>query len=1104
MSVDAENSDSKTDAALAECLAELQRRRAAGEAITEEQWISRHPELAAALGQAFDDRRELARFLADDRGAESAIVDELPLELDYIGSYRLKKRLGQGGMGVVFHATQQGLGRDVAVKVLPQHPQRGQETIERFCHEAVLASKLSHPHIVTIFEVGRDKDYHFFSMELMTGGSLHQFLGADSPDPNRIAKWLAQAADAVDYAHHQGIVHRDVKPANLLLDASDRVKVADFGLARDVENDTHMTADGDVLGTVSYMSPEQARGIRDDVGVSSDVYSLGATLYALLAGVPPIRGNRQGSTLVSILTEEPVPLRRHLPWLSRDLATICHKCLEKSPTMRYDSAGALADDLRRWMANEPIAARPPNVLRRTARWCRRNPKKSLLAVASLFAVFVVLFMQHHLRQIVAATNLRLEAQSIIAGREGGWSAAAAKRIRESMAQHNDPRAADEIVATLTGVDVEQAAQTTDFGGAGLSFSADGNHLLLAGESLELINPAKTAKIWDWRRNRVIAKSPFGGIGPVRFTDDGHAIQVVVRNDADGIQILDVDQERVRTQIDWQLHNEQAGVGSRAQFPVALSPDGRHLAACIDEDGNATLAVAEASTGRTLVRIPRAAHLLAFSPKGELLGTGDQDGHVSVWTVPEGKLVREFDVGRRVVQSLAFRADYRQRDRPAGAWHVLLAVGDSSGTISVFDLADGSVRARFSGAHLDVLALDFHPEGTLLAAASRGEVRLCDVPTSRMVLRVTCGNYNTGLSFSPDGRSLAASSLDFFGGQHATVWQLSESRGIAALRGLGAPIAKLRFSRTDSPATPRLVGALSQDWQLGIWEVQSGRLRAVIDTPRGMFPDNAALDFSPDGDRVAFCTGRAAAVWDTRTGEKLNSWQLPEGLADLMSFCGDRRLIVCRAERDGDAAPTAGAWPRVLRVRQLLGSEPLRPVYEDAQFSAPIVDGFASDDGNTILLQTGATQQRPAVLRVLESKGGSWTAEVLNKPFASRRLRFDERGRLLAVQSPDDEMIRALTFPELREIGRFSALPSGLDPSRRWWAARSTAPELTLGLYHWGRSAPLVILGPTDQIAITATPFSSDGQFFAYGRTDGLVMVVDLAELLRQFSEQGVD
>ncbi len=1095
-----EDSNPQADAALAESLAEFERRRAAGEAISEDQWIADHPDLADELRAVFDERREVARVLDEADATSSFVGPDIPAELDYIGSYRLKERLGAGGMGVVFRAAQQGLGRDVAVKVLAQLPQRRSQFVDRFRHEARLAAKLSHPHIVTIFEVGEDKGFHFFSMELMSGGSLRQFLGAPAVDPKKIAQWIMQAAYAVDFAHQRNIVHRDVKPANLLLDDWQHVKVADFGLARDVDGEHALTADGDLLGTLSYMSPEQTRGNSHAVGPLSDVYSLGATLYALLAGAPPIRGQDPASTLALIQCDEPLPLRSRLPGLSKDLATICHKCLEKAPHMRYSSAAALGDDLGRWLNNEPIAARPPNAIRRAARWCRRRPKRVALATLIALGLLLNLFFQHRFRQLAYAANLRLAAQTTVLSKEAGWSDAAAALVHEANARHHDPRLADELAPTLAGLDAQTVFHTEEFGAAEVEFSSDGNRLLLAGQSPELAAPGKSARVWDWRRKAEVAASPWGGLGPVRFAADGAAVQLVVRRAGSSIQWIELATGASRAKLDWKLWDEMRPVGSRARDPLCASRDARYLAACIDDDGVAAVAIYDADAGEIVTKIPHSASVLVFAPNSQLLAAGDQNGRVTVWTIPEGRVVGQFDVGRRVVQSLAFAPDYLRSERAAEAPPMLLAIGDSAGYVTIVSLRDESVRTKLSASTLDVLALAFHPEGTILATGSRGEVRLWNVATGGLLLRMAGGNYNTGLAFSADGEYLAASSLDFFRGQRVSVWRLSQSRGIAALYGLGAPIAKVCFSRSDAPDAPRLVGALSQDWQVGVWEVRTGRLRAVVDAPRGMFPDNAALDFSPRGDRLAFCTGRSAVVWNSQTGEELQSWELPDGLADLASFRSERELIVFRAERDdADSNSTGSAWPRTLRIRQLLGADPLMPVYEDRSLAGGIVDAAVADDGRAILLHMAPTASAPASLRVLNDAGDAWASESLALPFEPGPFRWAPHAGVLVIQPVNESAVRVLSYPGLCETGRLAAVPAGIDANRHWRATIASDPEPGMELFRWDSSAPLVRFRAGAAVTVNSTPFSSEGRFLAFGRPDGAVWVVDVPALARRLA-----
>ena len=250
--------------------------------------------------------------------------------------------------------------------------------VRRFYTEAEAAANLDHPGIVPIYEVGQHEGQHYFSMGFVEGQSLAQRL-ADGPLPAReAAELIAGSAEAIEYAHQRGVIHRDLKPANILLDASGNPRVTDFGLAKKVEGDSGLTGSGQIMGTPSYMPPEQAGGKRGEVGPAADVYALGATLYALVTGRPPFQAATAMDTVLQVVSDEPVPPRRLNASIPRDLETICLKCLEKEPARRYASAAALAEDLRRYLAGEPILARRGSAPERAWRWCHRNP-----AVASL-------------------------------------------------------------------------------------------------------------------------------------------------------------------------------------------------------------------------------------------------------------------------------------------------------------------------------------------------------------------------------------------------------------------------------------------------------------------------------------------------------------------------------------------------------------------------------------------------------------------------------------------------------------------------------------------------------------------------------------------------
>jgi len=310
----------------------------------------------------------------------------------YIGDYELFGEIARGGMGVIFRARQRSLNRPVALKMLLAGALMAEGDEQRFRQEAEAAANLDHPNIVPIFEVGRHDGHSYFSMKLVEGGSLARRLPDFSADPRAAARLMVMVARAVYHAHERGVLHRDLKPSNILLSGGPDTPigqlephVTDFGLAKRVEGDPGLTQSGAIMGTPSYMAPEQASGKKGVVTVATDVYGLGAVLYAILAGRPPFQGDSVLETIAQVKDRALDPPSSHGRRVDRDLETICLRCLEKEPGRRYSSAKAVAEDLERWLAGAPILARPAGRAERAWRWCRRNPAVAALsgAVASL-------------------------------------------------------------------------------------------------------------------------------------------------------------------------------------------------------------------------------------------------------------------------------------------------------------------------------------------------------------------------------------------------------------------------------------------------------------------------------------------------------------------------------------------------------------------------------------------------------------------------------------------------------------------------------------------------------------------------------------------------
>ncbi|MBX3399181.1 MAG: serine/threonine protein kinase [Gemmataceae bacterium] len=340
--------------------------------------LARHPDLAARLRSFFLDFDRLGKQASafhlpgpdETASAGGPGRADLP-SVRYLGDYELETEIARGGMGAVFRARQVSLNRPVAVKLILAGTYATPAAIQQFRREAEAAANLEHPNILPIYEVGENDGHQYFSMKLIEGGSLADRSDDYRSNPQAIASLVSTLARAVHYAHQRGIIHRDLKPANILLDRDGTPSITDFGLAKRVDADDGATRTGTILGTPSYMAPEQAKGEKG-LTTAVDVYSLGAILYELLTGRPPFRAETVFTTVKEVIEREPDDPRVHNPAADRDLGVIALKCLSKDRERRYESAADLAEDLDRWARGEPTIARPPGSFELALRWMRRN------------------------------------------------------------------------------------------------------------------------------------------------------------------------------------------------------------------------------------------------------------------------------------------------------------------------------------------------------------------------------------------------------------------------------------------------------------------------------------------------------------------------------------------------------------------------------------------------------------------------------------------------------------------------------------------------------------------------------------------------------------
>ena len=906
-------------------------RKRRGEQPTLREYVEHYPELA-------DDIRDLfpALLMMEDLGESSGgttgslAADNgaaVGVRLQRLGDYRILRQIGRGGMGVVYEAEQESLGRRVALKVLSASSLLDPKQVRRFEREAKAAAKLHHTNIVPVFGVGRQDGHHYFVMQFIAGLGLDVVLddlrrlrggkseakpapaacriasltGADvarslltgrfdadgppedasvtesfdeaapaangppadsgssqvilpgsselsaSSDPDRqfyrsVARIGVQVAEALEYANRQGILHRDIKPSNLLLDNHGNVWVADFGLAKTAEADD-LTHTGDILGTIRYMAPERFSGQCD---ARSDVYSLGLTLYELVALRPAYEAADRHSLMERVLHDEPDRLKKLAPGVPRDLETIIAKAIARDPAGRYTAAAALAEDLKRFVEDRPIRARRVSSPERLVRWCRRNP-----VVAGLLAAVFVL-----LATVAGVASVGYVQTRVALNREAEQRIAAVRQRQEADRQRQEAdrqrQEADRQRA------LAEAAEARAKGEAGRASTAEQEmRRQWYAASSNLMQPA-----WDTtgqvsRLRALLAETE-------AYPDRGFEWYY------------------------WQrlCHLEQhALIGHRHEVTsVSWSPNGNRLATA-SWDGTAK--IWDAAGGRELISLRYSGGLssVAWSPDGTRLATGGRDGAARVWDAADGRELLVFKGHAGKVSWVAWSPDGTR-----------LATASEDGTARVWDAAGGREPITLRGHTGPVYQVAWAPDGKRLASAGSDGTRIWDAAGGREPISLKGDSGKVwSVSWSPDGARLATASTD-----GARIWDAAGGREPITLRGHGWQV----WSVAWAPDGKRLATA-STEGTAKIWDAAGGRELHTLKGHTGAVQDVA---WSPDGTRLATASDDGTArVWDAAGGGKPLAIEARTNVKVTIAWSPDGKRLAT-GSTDGGADLGRGRWP----------------------------------------------------------------------------------------------------------------------------------------------------------------------------------------------------
>jgi WD40 repeat protein len=797
--------------------------------------------------------------------------DPVPASKDHsfkdhvFGDYEILGEIARGGMGVVYRARQISLNRPAALKMIRSGGLASTDEIRRFLAEAEAAANLDHPNIVPIYEVGEHDGQYFFSMKLIEGESLARHISDFTASPCKAAGLLVTVARAVHVAHQRGILHRDIKPANILLDADGQPHITDFGLAKKVESDTVLTVTGAVIGTPRYMTPEQARAEKH-LTTAVDVYALGVIFYELLTGRPPFVADTLLETLRLVVDAEPASPRAVNPKIDRDLETICLKCLQKAPDLRYGSAEALAEDLQRWLAGVPILARPSGTCERLIKWARRRPAAAaLLGVGALAAATILSLVLLLYRTQLARAERDARQQSEEAARQREHSQALEGEQNRTAAQLALTR------RSLFTAQIWRAAQT---------WQKDPALARVLLEDETVCPPSLRDFAWGYyhrlsQRERGLWKPHGGAVYAMALTADG---QTLITGGADNrIRLSDAATGRELCAFKTPL----------PPWEMVVHPDGKTL---YTGHPGGTITIFNTSDGtirQTLRGHSGAIHALALSPDGKTLASAS-----SVELTPAQQPNRR----RRLQQ----------------------------GQVRLWDLDKGTSRMLGNETKEGVLCLAFRPDGLALAVGYAGagtvldsQVRVWDLrtPNASVITEIPGYGWVQTVAFSPDRKTLAVGRAD------NRVWLTSVATPQpgkpprVSLEGILKGVLDEGLKVAFNPDGTTLVTS-SFDQTIRIWDSAGGVERTILRPPAPRGEWIRYIFFNPDGSRVFACFGDKVECWLVPDQSEGATLRHPEAMAIAVSPDGK---VLATAGR----APGVKLWNlssgRLIEVRQTVGS-----------------------------------------------------------------------------------------------------------------------------------------------------------------------------------------